>query len=174
MKPVFLMVCSVLLVGDTVWAQTPAPPPGYRQETIQVLVPDTPAITAPTPNLPASPGQTPSATASAVGPGSNAYASTDLNFYLPFRGWAEAQGLPQGLVWQPSYPTQLPRVRVQDHWIHQRLTTTVYPPSTAAPMLLPQPRIRCRGNLFGMCPCGYHRRGVGISGGVHANVGVYY
>lgn len=190
MKRLFLMACSVVLVAlvccETAWAQTPAPPPGYRQETIQILVPDaSAAVAAPTPDLPASPGQLPSATASAVGSGANAYASTDPNFYTPFSGNIQGgYGLPQGLVWQ-SCPQQQPyaQVRARDRWIHQRLTTTVYPEyavptSPPGPTVLPS-NIRCRGNLFNRCPCDRcvsqrYRRGVGIGGGINGRIGLYH
>lgn len=156
-----LAACVVAVVfglGETAWAQTPAPPPGYRQETIQILVPDTPA-TAPMQNLPASPGQLPSATASATGFGARANASVDA-----FPGLALQ---PQRSFEQGDYQS---RVQIRDRWIHQRLTTTVYP---SGPALLPQPRqIRCRGNLFGMCRCPRHvSHGAGIGVGVNTRVG---
>lgn len=163
-----LMVC-VVLVGETAWAQTPADPPGWHREKIEILVPDaSAAVAAPTPAVPYQ-GQS-SANASAVGSGSSAYASVDPNFYTPFAGGMQGYGFPQGPVWQPS--CQTPRVRVQDHWIHQRLTTTVYPPS--GPALLPPPQIRCRGNLFGRCKCARHAGGgggIGLDAGVNVRVG---
>lgn len=149
-----LIACVIFGIGKTAEAQTFVPPAGYHQETIQILVPDTPTVAVPTPSI----GQ-PSATAAATGPG--AHASAGVNSY---------GALPQGPVWQPYCPPQ-PAVQTREILLRETRGVVAVSPWRPAQQYQPGPQLlprRCRGNLFGRCPCGRHvGAGVGVGAGVY-------
>lgn len=174
----------VCLFGMNV-AQAQQAPSGFKYESLNVLVPDT----APTTSVPSTSAQTGGTTTN------NYYFSSPPSpnvMYEAFPGpafgnqmsFAEAQARARsyGNVWGGGMAHPLGCacgspvcVQKKERWIRQELITEFYP-AAPAPALLPPPR--CRGNLFGRCPCrlhggayintrvGFGGVGVGVGGGV--------